>query len=380
MEVAGRPFALHQLDLLRSQGFRRVVYCVGHLGEQVQETLGDGSAWGMDLNYSFDGPVLLGTGGALRKALPYLGEAFLVMYGDSYLDCDYAAVAAAFRQSRKLGLMTVFRNSGQWDKSNVLLADGRIVTYDKESRSPELQHIDYGLGALQARVFEAYPPDQPLDLAKIYQDLLARDELAAFEVDRRFYEIGSPAGLEETREFLKAQPQKKLVFLDRDGVINKVVMRQGKPASPRTLAEFVWEDDALSALARLKKAGFTIIVVTNQPDIARGTMAAAELAAMTQAIYAQTEVDAVYVCPHDDQHNCQCRKPRPGMLQLAARSWGVDGAGAFFIGDSWKDMAAGAAAGCRTILLDRPYNQGVAGDYRVPGLSQAVEFILRTST
>jgi NDP-sugar pyrophosphorylase family protein len=210
IEVAGKPFAVHQLELLRQHGLTQIVFCVGYLGEQVQVVLGDGSRWGMSIRYAFDGPVLsgvegptlLGTGGALRRALPWLGEAFFVLYGDSYLECDYAAVERAFHSAGKLGLMTVFRNTDQWDHSNVLFRNGRIERYDKRQRTPEMQHIDYGLGVLQAQALEVYPPDQPLDLAIVYQDLLARDQLAAFEVTQRFYEIGSPAGLAEIREYL----------------------------------------------------------------------------------------------------------------------------------------------------------------------------------
>jgi NDP-sugar pyrophosphorylase family protein len=201
VEVEGRPFAEHQLELLRQHGIGRVVFCIGHLGEQVETALGDGSRWGMELRYSFDGPTLMGTGGALRRALPLLGDAFLVLYGDAYLQCDYQAVARAFVQSGKLGLMTVFRNENQWDRSNVIFADGQIVRYDKQRRIPEMRHIDYGLGALRAEAFDRHPADQPIDLAVIYQDLLADGQLAGFEVSQRFYEIGSHAGLEETRHY-----------------------------------------------------------------------------------------------------------------------------------------------------------------------------------
>jgi NDP-sugar pyrophosphorylase family protein len=202
MRVAGKPFAAHQLELLRRHGLQEVVFCLGHLGEQVEAALGDGSAWGLRLRYAYDGPHLLGTGGALRRALPLLGEAFFVLYGDAYLDCDYAAVGAAFQAAGTLGLMTVFRNSGRWDKSNVHFADGRIWRYDKSSTTTEMRHIDYGLGVLRAEALAAYPPGEMLDLARIYQDLLDRGQLAAYEVTRRFYEIGSPEGLAATRRFL----------------------------------------------------------------------------------------------------------------------------------------------------------------------------------
>ncbi len=203
VEVAGKPFVLHQLELLYQYEFKHIVLCVGHLGEMVQEALGDGAQWGMKIEYVFDGTPLLGTGGALRKALPLLGEKFLILYGDTYLRCDYSAVAKSFVTSEKQGFMTVFRNCNQWDRSNVLFSDDQIVNHNKQNPTAEMQHIDYGLGALQAKIFDNYSPDTAIDLATIYQDLAKQDELAGFEVQKRFYEIGTPSGLKETRNYFK---------------------------------------------------------------------------------------------------------------------------------------------------------------------------------
>ena len=203
IELAGKPFAIHQIELLRRHGITEIVFCVGHLGEKIKTALGNGSSFGVHLDYVFDGPVLLGTGGALRKALPLLRKAFFVLYGDSYLDCDYAAIEHTFWTSGKLGLMTVLRNLDQWDHSNILFKEDRIQRYDKNHRSLDMEHIDYGLGVLQACVLSRYPEDAAIDLVNIYQDLIGQDQLAAFEVNQRFYEIGSPPGLEETRRFLE---------------------------------------------------------------------------------------------------------------------------------------------------------------------------------
>jgi len=209
VEVAGKPFVVHQLELLRRQGMTDVVFCVGYLGDQVQAALGDGGRWGMNLRYAFDGPTLLGTGGSLRRALPLLGESFVVIYGDSYLECDYAAVVQAFHTGGKLALMTVFRNADQWDRSNVLFRDGRILRYEKSHQAPDMQHIDYGMGVFSARVFDSYPEGRPLDLATVYQDLIRHDRLAGHEVLQRFYEIGSLEGLAETRRYLSRNRAEK---------------------------------------------------------------------------------------------------------------------------------------------------------------------------
>lgn len=202
VDVAGKPFILHQLELLRRNGLEEIVLCVGYLGEQIRKELGDGSRWSVCIQYAFDGRVPLGTGGALLHALPLLGDAFFVLYGDSYLDCNYGAVEEAFWHSQKLGLMTVFRNSNQWDKSNIVFENGCIRRYDKRNYIPEMKHIDYGLGVLQAEALQGYDANQPLDLAIVYQNLLAKDQLAGYEVTQRFYEIGSPAGLQEMRDYL----------------------------------------------------------------------------------------------------------------------------------------------------------------------------------
>jgi len=140
MEVNGEPFLAHQLRLLHRNGIRRVVLCVGYLAEMIEEYAGDGSRFGMEIQYSPDGPVLRGTAGALAQALPLLGDRFFVLYGDSYLPCDYAAVQRAFEESGKQALMTVYRNESRWDTSNVQFEDGRILLYDKKRRTPSMRH------------------------------------------------------------------------------------------------------------------------------------------------------------------------------------------------------------------------------------------------
>lgn len=201
--VAGKPFLAHQLELLRARGICRAVLCVGYLGEMIQREFGDGSAFGLRLDYTFDGPKLLGTGGALRRALPLLGKEFFVLYGDSYLPVEYRPIAEFFRRSGKLGCMTVYRNEGRYDTSNVVFRDGSVVVYDKKNRLPEMRHIDYGLSLFQATVFNAYPADKPFDLAEVMGKLVREKQLAGYEVHERFYEIGSPAGLTELEKLLQ---------------------------------------------------------------------------------------------------------------------------------------------------------------------------------
>lgn len=202
LPVAGRPFLAHQLELLRAQGIERVVLCVGYLGELIRNRFGNGSEFGLRIDYSFDGPKLLGTGGAIKRALPLLGEEFFVLYGDSYLPIDFGPVAEFFRRSGKLGCMTVFRNEDRFDASNVVYRNGRVIVYDKKHKRPDMQYIDYGLSVFKAAAFDQFPPDEAFDLADVLKQLVEQDQLAGYEVHRRFYEIGSPTGLAELERFL----------------------------------------------------------------------------------------------------------------------------------------------------------------------------------
>ena len=203
IDIGGRPFLWHQLQLLRRNGIQRAVLAVGYLGEQIQQRFGDGSDLEISIDYSFDDPLPLGTAGAIRKALALLPERFFVLYGDSYLTCDYRSVEAAFRRSGLPGMMTIYRNEGLLDSSNVEYDGTRIVRYDKTNRTPSMRYIDYGLGVFRRDVFASIEAGERRDLADIYLDLLTAGKLAAFEVHERFYEIGSPEGLRDTIEFLR---------------------------------------------------------------------------------------------------------------------------------------------------------------------------------
>jgi len=205
LEVAGKPFVVHQVELLREHGITEIVMCIGFLGEMIEAELGDGSALGVHIQYSPDGDKLLGTGGALKQALPMLGALFYVTYGDAYLLTDYAAVAARFWEQERDGLMVVYRNENRWDTSNVVYANGRVIRYDKMEQAPNMHYIDWGVGMLKASVFDAYPVDEKFDLATVYMDLVGRDQMAGYEAKQRFYEIGSKTGLVETDAYLRAR-------------------------------------------------------------------------------------------------------------------------------------------------------------------------------
>jgi len=202
IEINREPFIVHQLRLLQRNGIKKVVLCVGYLGKMIKDLVGDGAQFGLEVDYSFDGSKLLGTAGAIKKALPKLSDNFFVMYGDSYLTCDFAKVQESYLAQKKQALMTVFHNEGQWDVSNIEYCDGRIIKYDKQDLTPVMHHIDYGLGIINQDAFVYVPENEVFDLAKLYQLMLQQNQLAAFEVKERFYEIGSFNGIKELENYL----------------------------------------------------------------------------------------------------------------------------------------------------------------------------------
>jgi NDP-sugar pyrophosphorylase family protein len=200
--VNDEPFVAHQLRLLAQSGFERAVLCVGHMGDMIEAFVGDGTRFGLRAGYSYDGDTRLGTAGALRKALPQLGEHFFVVYGDSYTACDYRAVQAAFERDDATALMTVFHNRGALEPSNVVFANGRVERYEKGATDPEFEYIDYGVSIFSAEAFATLPDGVSVDLAGVVASLIEQRKLAGYEIASRFYEIGSPTGLAETEALL----------------------------------------------------------------------------------------------------------------------------------------------------------------------------------
>ena len=203
LAVAGEPFIAHQLRLIKREGIARVVLCVGHLREQIESFVGGGERFALEVVYSEDGESLLGTGGAIRNALDQLGDEFLIMYGDSFLDTCYAPIVDAFRAARRPALMTVYNNEGKWDRSNVWFENGCIRSYNKSAKLEEMRHIDWGLSVVRAEVFRPLMLGRKCDLGDVFTTLAERELLAGYEVATRFYEIGSIEGLREFDLFMR---------------------------------------------------------------------------------------------------------------------------------------------------------------------------------
>lgn len=202
IEVAGKPFIQLQLELLSKKGIKRVVICAGYLGEKIEEFVMNGRRFGIEVIYSYDGDKLLGTGGAVKNCLNMLSENFFIMYGDSYLNTDFEVINEYYLTEKKQGLMTVLKNEGKWDTSNIEYENGRILEYNKNCKTNKLKYIDYGLGILSKDAFCDFNEKEVFDLVEVYRNLLKKDELSGFEVKERFYEIGSFSGLNDTERYL----------------------------------------------------------------------------------------------------------------------------------------------------------------------------------
>jgi NDP-sugar pyrophosphorylase family protein len=203
IQIAGFPFIYWQLKNLKANGVSEVVICIGHLGNKIKEAVDKINVFGIKIEYSEDGELLLGTGGALKNALPLLGENFCVIYGDSYLPFDYQSAINTFFNSKKKALMTIYKNKNLWDRSNVQYDGFKIIEYNKLKTNLDMEFIDYGMGVISSCCFDEFVSGACFDLAHIYNILSVEDELAAYVVYNRFYEIGTIAGIEDFERYIK---------------------------------------------------------------------------------------------------------------------------------------------------------------------------------
>lgn len=377
IEVIGKPFFSYMLELLSWYGFRRFHFCVGHLGEDIQNYFGNGSKFGVDITYSFDGEKLLGTAGALRNALDSLEENFMLIYGDSYMDIDYNELIYRYFQSQKHNgakiLMAIYKNKNLYDKSNVIFRNGQIICYDKKNQVPEMEYIDYGISILSRKLIADLAEGKPADLADLYSKAVCEGIAAAHPVRKRFYEIGTPASLEEFRELVQRRSRKqKAVILDRDGTLNEIIYDENTEQfdSPLHESDLRILPNTCQALRILKSLGYLLIVVTNQPAGSKGKTTLSKLFDINRRMNKIFEdegisLDDVLMCPHHPTGNskycshpsliCDCPGRKPGSLLIneAVKKHNIDIRQSFMVGDSCVDILAGEAEQLSTVFLGR---------------------------
>jgi len=202
IEVSGKPFIEHQLNLLKEKGISKVILCVQYLRQEIEDFVGIGERFGMEVKYSYDGDKYLGTGGAVLNALKLVGNEFFILYGDSYLDINYADAYNFYNQRKETALMTIIKNNNNWDKSNIIYHNNKIIEYDKEKNSSDMEYIDYGLGIVTKEAFNKFRYSSKFDLSLVYQELIKNSNLIGYPADKRFYEIGSFEGIKDTENYI----------------------------------------------------------------------------------------------------------------------------------------------------------------------------------
>ena len=346
----GRPFLAYLLDQLHTQGIEEAVLLVGYRAGQIRDYCGDGDRWGMRIRY-VESPVEAETGQRVRDAESLIEPQFLLLYCDNYWPMDMASMWETFNRVDALGMVTVYTNRDGYTRNNVRVDDsGYVATYDPSRAEPDLNGVEIGYAILRREALEYLPQGNVSFEHTVYPDLVSRRLLRAFRTEHRYYSVGSHERLPLTEAFL--QPQ-RAVILDRDGVLNQ---KPPRAQYVRSWDEFEWLPGAIESLALLKRAGYKLIVVTNQPGIARGMMSEKDLGGVHSRMQdelskAGATLDAIYHCPHGWDEGCFCRKPSPGLLFEAQREHHLDLTKTIFIGDDERDVEAGQAAGCPTALV-----------------------------
>lgn len=348
VEFHGRPFLEYLLEMLREQGFERILLLLGHLPEVVQEHFGDGSGFGVEIEYSITAADDL-TSSRVQRADHLIDPTFLLMYCDNYWPLRLDDMWERFQALNVPAMVTVYTNKDGYrpGKDSIRVEDGRVTAFDKSRRTPGLQGVEISYAILTHELLELLPEEDELVELALYPQLIEQGRLGAYPTDHRYYSVGSLDRLEATERFLARRPA---VLLDRDGTLNRRPPRAEYVTGPD---EFEWLPGSLDALRLLKDHGYLIALVSNQAGIARGAMTEGDLAAVNARMLEESEgaIDAVYHCPHDWDVGCECRKPAPGMLFQAQRDLDLDLTRTRFIGDDERDGQAADAAGCPFTLV-----------------------------
>jgi len=346
----GKPFLEYLVDLLREQGFERVLLLLGYRANVVQEYFGDGSGFGLDLQYSVTAPDDL-TVHRMRTAAPHLDPSFLLLYCDNYWPLQMDRLWERYVRADVPALVTVYSNRDRYTRDSVTVDDaGYVRLFDRTRTAAGLGGVEIGFALLERSVLDLMPTEDALFEEAVYPQLAATGQLAAHMTDHRYYSVGSIERLPLTEEFFR---RRKTVILDRDGVLNR---RPPRAHYVTEWSDFEWLPDSRDALRVLADAGYRVLVVTNQAGVARGAMSEVALLEIHERMKAEAaeaggRIDAVYYCPHDWDEGCSCRKPAPGMLLQAQRDFALDLTRTTFIGDDERDAEAAEAAGSPWMLV-----------------------------
>jgi len=354
--IIGRPFLEYLIELVKENGIKEVLLLTGYFSEKIENHFGDGSKFGVKIQYSFT-PFLNEKGKEnesglrLKNAEPLLDDVFLLMYCDNYWPIDLKKLSEFYFKQKTLATVTVYTNKDSFTRNNMLVdKDGYVVKYDRSRKEKNLNGVEIGFFIINKKVLKLIPKENSHFERDILPKLVSKRQLSGYLTDYKYYSISIPERIKITEEFLRPQ---KVVFLDRDGVINK---RPPKADYVKNWEEFEFLPGAIEGLQLLSQNGYKIYLITNQPGIARGMMSKRDLNLIHQKLKEElkkkkVKINGIYCCPHGWDDGCECRKPKPGLLFQAARDHNLDLTKTIFIGDDERDIQAGEAAGCKTIFL-----------------------------
>lgn len=343
--ILGKPFLAYQIEQLRDQGFNKVLLLLGYLPEIVQDYCGDGSRWGIKIEYSVSA-VEDETARRLKLAEFLLDHYFLLLYCDNYWPMQIDKMWPRFITSGAPAMITVYSNKDDYTRHSVRVGpDGYVEVYDKACTTPGLQGVEISYALVKKSVIGLLPDTNVSVEEALYTRLAQQRQLLAHVTDHRYYSVGALHRLPLTEAFFRRTPT---VVLDRDGVLNK---KPPRAQYVRNWSEFEWLPGAKEALRLLKQAGHRVIVASNQAGIGRDAMSENDLMHIhdrmkTEAEQAGGQIDQIYYCPHDWNEGCECRKPKPGLLFQAQRELNLDLTRTPFVGDDERDAEAADAAGC----------------------------------
>lgn len=350
--VNGRPFLDYLIEMLKKNGITEIVMLLGYLHEKIVEHLGDGSKFGVKVKYSL-GDVEDGTGTRIRNGRDLLDNLFLLLYCDNFIHLDLEKLLAFHLEKNAPATVTVYSNKYGVTKNNIFVdGEGFVTKYDRSRKDTNLNGVDLGFFILKRdEILPLLPAEDNFFFEDVVlPELISKRRLAGFVIDQPYYSIGNLERLKQTEKFLGPQ---KVIFLDRDGVINKKMPPQDYV---KKWEEFKFLKGAVEGLKFLKERGYDIYIVSNQSGIGRGLMTQKDLFDIHKNMEKELEkeglkIDGIYYCHHSWDAGCDCRKPRPGMLLEAAIDHQIDLPRAILIGDDERDIEAGKAAGCKAILM-----------------------------
>lgn len=339
------PFLSYLLLQIRQWGITDVVILLGYMAEVIMDYYHDGSQFGMNIVYDIT-PVEFDTGSRLRHAQGLIQDEFLLMYCDNFCPLPFEKMEKQFFESDVLAQITAYANKDSYTKGNLEIKNKLVRLYDKQRKTIGLQPVDIGYVFLHKEVIIYIPEGNTNFEESVYPKLVENGKMGAYVTEHRYYSVGSWARIQLTKDFFTP---KKVAFIDRDGTLNA---RPPKAQYIEKPEDFIWLDGAKDAVRLLHQAGYLLFLFTNQPGIARGVMTKYQLDLVHLKM--QTELqenggcfDQIYVCTHGWNENCDCRKPKPGLLYQAQKDYSLNLLEAIVIGDDDRDIKAGEAAGCK---------------------------------